>query len=98
MERELSPQAVADKVFELTEQFGQYVFGHPEILDSIPEGAALVFLDVDDPAFNQANLALAEGIPMPSGSERVLVRMQKRVRVVEQVSWAADIMLAPQLA
>jgi len=34
---------VADKIFELTEQFNQYVFEHPEILDEIPDKAVLVF-------------------------------------------------------
>lgn len=96
MVNNMNSQAVADKVFELSEQFNRYVFDHPEILDKIPDKAVLVLLDADDPEFNQANLALADATPLPPGSQRVHVRMQKRVRIVQQVHWDADIRPAPQ--
>jgi len=89
------PQTIAEKVLELTEQFTQQVFEHPELLDALPDRAALIFLDADDPDFNAANLALAEESPLPDDSERVYIRMQRQVRLVEQVSWAAKIVAAP---
>lgn len=94
----MNAQAVADKVFELSEQFNHYIFDHLEILDSIPDKAMLVFLDANDPIFNQANLALAEAATLPNGSRRVYVEMQKRVRYVQQIQWEADIRPVPQLA
>ena len=89
---------MADKVFELSEQFNRYVFDHPEVLDEIPAKAVLVLLDADDPEFNKANLDLAEATLLPPGSQRVHITMQKRVRIVQQVHWDANIRPIPQLA
>jgi hypothetical protein len=94
----MNSQSVADKILELSEQFNRYVFEHPEILDEIPDKAMLVLLDVDDPDFNKANLDLAEATLLPPGSQRVYVKMQKRVRIVQQVHWEADIRPVSQLA
>jgi len=98
MVNRMNSQLMADKIFELSEQFNRYVFDHPDILDSIPDKAMLVLLDVDDPEFNKANLDLAEATPLLPGGQRVYVEMQKRVRTVEQVHWMADIRALPQLA
>ena len=95
MEAKVDPQAVAEKVLELTEQFNQHVFDHPEVLDTLPERAVLIFLDPDDPNFNRANVLLAEQSPLPENAERVYVQMRRHVRVVEEVSWAAEIVPAP---
>ena len=91
----LTPQQVADKVLELTEQFNRYVFNNPDVLDRLPDKAVLVFLDADDPAFNQANIELAQATPTSTNGSRVYVRMQKRVRVVQQVEWTPDISTSP---
>jgi hypothetical protein len=98
MERKVTPEEVAEKVFELTEQFNQYVFEHPDILDHIPDKAALVFLDADDPDFNEANLALANTTTKPADAQHVYIKMQKHIRIVEQVDWEAKILLTPQEA
>ena len=73
----MNSKSVADKIFELSEQFNRYVFDHPEILDEIPDKAVLVLLNEDDPEFNKANLDLAEATPLPPGSERIHVEIQK---------------------
>ena len=93
----MNKESFSDKIFELSEQFNRYVFEHPEILDDIPDKAVLVLLDADDPEFNRANIDLAEATPLPAGSQRVHVRMKKRVRTIRQVHWEADIQ-APQFA
>jgi hypothetical protein len=87
-----------DKIFELSAEFNRYVFEHPEILDRIPDQALLILMDVDDPEFNQANLDLAEATPSPPGIQRVHIMMKKRVRVVQQVQWEADVQPVAQLA
>jgi hypothetical protein len=92
MERKLISEQVADKVFELSEQFNQYVFDHPEILDHIPPEAILIFLDPDDAAFNKANLELADSLPQPPGGQRVYIKMQKRVHIIEHIVWEAEIL------
>ena len=96
MERQLTEAEIAEKVFELSEQFNQYLFEHPEILDNIPDQAVLIFLDADDPSFNAANLELADKSPYPADSQRIFIRMQKQVRVVQEVTWEADILTSPQ--
>ena len=91
-------EEIAEKVFELIEQFNQYVFEHPEILDLIPDKAVLIFLDADDPAFNEANVELANTAPQSPDMQRIYIKMQKRVHVVEQVNWEAEILPSPQIA
>ena len=86
---------IADKVLELGEQFNRYVFEHPEILDNLPDRAVLVFLDAEDHRFNEANIVVASASPLPAESERVYVQMRRRVRVVEQVEWEAEIVPNP---
>jgi|MudIll2142460700_1097286.scaffolds.fasta_scaffold2150457_1 hypothetical protein len=94
----LTPQQVADKVFELTEQFNHYVFENPDVLDNIPDKATLVFLDADDPEFNRANMELARATPRPADSPVVYVRMQKQVRIIERVEWQPSIAASPVVA
>jgi hypothetical protein len=96
MESKLVTDRVTDKVFELFEQFNQYVFAHPEILDEIPDKAVLVFLDAGDPAFNEANIQLADSNPHPSSGPRIYIKMRKRVRMVEQVDWEPEVLLTPR--
>jgi hypothetical protein len=95
---ELTPQQIADKVFELTEQFNQYVFDNPDVLNDIPDKATLVFLDADDPEFNRANMELARVMPRPTDSPLVYVKMQKRVRIVQQVEWMPQVLASPLAA
>ncbi|MBI5301081.1 MAG: hypothetical protein HY868_03015 [Chloroflexi bacterium] len=94
----LTPQQISDKVLELTEQFNHYVFNAPEILDHIPDKALLVFLDADDPEFNRANVELARATPRPPDSSVVYVKMQKRVRMIQQVEWQPEVVAAPLVA
>ena len=93
---QLTPDEIADKILILAEQFNQFVFENPEILDEVPEKAALVFLDVDDPAFNEANLKLAHASPLPpESSGHIFIEMKRRVRVVEEIKWEARIAALP---
>ena len=84
---------IADKIFELTEQFNQYVFEHPEILDEIPDKAMLVFLDADDPTFNEANIRLANSSPGRTNNPRVYIKMHKRIRMVQRIDWQPEVLL-----
>ncbi|MEW6665586.1 MAG: DUF5647 family protein [Thermodesulfobacteriota bacterium] len=90
-----TPEQVADKVMELTEQFNQYVFDNPGIVDSIPDRAILVFLDADDPEFNRANMEMIQAMPRPTDGPLVYVRMRKHVRIVQQVEWMPEVMESP---
>lgn len=97
METKLTAEQVANKVFQLTEQFNHFVFAHPEILDRIPEQAMLVFLDPEDPAFNEANLALVNATPPDLKQPKVYIQMHKHIRVVEQIEWSPHIIPASQI-
>lgn len=94
----LKPEVVTDKVFELMEQFNHYVFAHPDILDELPEQAILVLLDPEDEAFNRANVELAKSMPNPPDAPIVYIRMDKQVRVVQQVEWTPSIVSSPLAA
>ena len=94
----LKPEIVADKVFELMEQFNRYVFAHPDILDELPERAILVLLDPEDEAFNRANVELAKSAPNPPDAPIVYIRMKKEVRMVQQVEWTPSIVQSPLAA
>lgn len=95
MEAKMSPAEVAEKVIELSEQFNQYVFEHPDILDNLPDRAVLIFLDADDDSFNEANSAVASESPLPTDSQRVYIQLKRRVQMVEKVNWEAEIVPAP---
>jgi len=94
----LKPEVVADKVFELMEQFNHYVFAHPDILDELPERAVLVLLDPQDEAFNRANIELAHSSRYPEDVPLVYVQMKRQVRVVQQIEWTPSIVPAPLAA
>lgn len=95
METKMKPGEVSDKVIELSEQFNQYVFEHPDILDALPERAVLVFLDADDQPFNEANVAIASQFQHPAESETVYIQLRRRVQIVEKIDWEAKIVPAP---
>ena len=95
MEAKMSPAEVAEKVIELSEQFNQYVFEHPDILDNLPDRAVLIFLDADDDSFNEANAVVASQSPLPTDSQRVYIQLKRRVQMVEKVNWEAEIVPAP---
>lgn len=97
MAAKLTAEQIADKVFQLTEQFNHFVFAHPEILDRIPDQAMLVFLDPEDPAFNEANLALVNATPPDLKQPKVYIQMHKHIRVVEQIEWSPHIIPASQI-
>ena len=93
----LNPKVVADKVFELMEQFNHYVFAHPDILDELPERAVIVLLDPEDEEFNRANIEMVKSSPKPpEDAPLVYIRMTKQV--VQQVEWTPTIMPAPLAA
>ena len=91
----LTPQQIADKTLGLTEQFNPYVFAAPEILDHIPNKSMLIFLDADAPEFNRVNIALTNAAPRPADTSVAYVRMQKRVRMIQQIEWQPEIVASP---
>ena len=56
----LTKKQVADKTADLTKVFGDYVFTHPDVLNAIPDGAVVAFLDEKDSAFNREAQKLAQ--------------------------------------
>ncbi len=93
----LAAQQVTDKIYEFTEQFHRYVFGHPDILDNIPDKAVLVFLDPDDPEFNRASIQRAKALSHPEAGPLIYIEMRQHLRIVQQVEWQPQI-VAPPLA
>jgi len=87
-----------EKLFDLFEQFNHYVFSHPDVLDNLPEKAALVLLDAEDEEFNQRNIELAKSNRYPEDVPIVYIRMKKEVRMVQQVEWTPSIVQSPLAA
>ena len=54
-----SREAIVEKNITLSFEFDRYVVEHPEVLDQIPDGAAVIFLPKDDPELYRVNLETA---------------------------------------
>ncbi|MBU2611940.1 MAG: hypothetical protein KJ606_13500 [Chloroflexi bacterium] len=87
--------AFHDKLFDLIEQFHHYVFSHPDVLDKLPEKAALVLLDAEDEEFNRRNIELAKNNRYPEDVPIVYVRMTRQVRMIQQIEWTPSIVSSP---
>ena len=72
----IDPHDFAQKQLELTGEFGKYLFDHPEVDDSLPEGAYVYFEVAGEPEFNQYTLSLAEKQRRETGAPIVRVRIQ----------------------
>ena len=54
------PEAMEERHTTLIQEFNEYVFEHPELLQKIPDGAVVVLQVADDPEYNAWSRALAE--------------------------------------
>ncbi len=52
-------ETIIEKNITLSFEFERYVAEHPEMLNQIPDGAAVVFLPKDDPELYRINLETA---------------------------------------
>ncbi|MBM4067830.1 MAG: hypothetical protein FJ271_02625 [Planctomycetes bacterium] len=66
----------AKKQFELTVEFGKYVFAHPEMDDRVPDGAFIYFEIDGEPGFSQYSRELAEQQRCEECVPVVLVRVK----------------------
>jgi hypothetical protein len=62
--------------FELTAEFGKYVFDHPVVDELLPDGAHVYFQIAGEEEFNQYSRELAERQRREEGVPVVLVRIQ----------------------
>lgn len=72
----IDPHEFAMKQFELTAEFGKYVFAHPEVDDILPDGAYVYFQIEGEPEFNQYSRQLAERQQREEKVPVVLVRIK----------------------
>jgi len=56
----IDPREFSRKQLELTAEFGKYVVDHPEVDETLPDGACIYFEIVGEPEFNQYSRELAE--------------------------------------
>jgi Family of unknown function (DUF5647) len=63
---------ITDKGFDLSRRWGLAVIDNPSLLDEIPDGANLVLVPDDDPAFAEAKIEL--GIAAVRRGENVYFR------------------------
>lgn len=55
-------ETIVEKNITLSFEFERYVAEHPEMLNQIPDGAAVVFLPKDDPELYRVNLETARKV------------------------------------
>jgi len=72
----IDPHEFAKKQFELTAEFGKYVFAHPQVDDILPDGAFVYFEIEGEPEFNQYSRQLAERQQREEKVPVVLVRIK----------------------
>jgi hypothetical protein len=72
----IDPQDFERRQFELTAEFGKYVFDNPEVEDLMPNGAHVYFQIVGDEEFNQYSRELAERQRREERVPVVLVRIK----------------------
>jgi hypothetical protein len=56
----IDPHDFSKMQFDLTAEFGKYIFDHPEVDDMLPDGAFIYFEVEGEPEFNQYSRELAE--------------------------------------
>jgi hypothetical protein len=72
----IDPHEFSQKQFELTAEFGKYLFEHPELDQQLPNGA-FVYFEIDgEPDFSQYSRTLAERQHREEGVPVVLVRVK----------------------
>jgi hypothetical protein len=86
----IEPNAFSKKQFELTAEFGKYVFEHLEVDEQLPDGAFVYFQIEGEPEFNDYSRMLATEQQQREGVPIILVRIKglappQRSRLIEPV-------------
>ena len=56
----MTQREFAEKCLLIGGEFDRYAMEHPEVMDQIPSGAAVILLRKDDPGFCEENMKLAQ--------------------------------------
>jgi hypothetical protein len=72
----IDPHDFTRKQFELTAEFGKFVFDHPEVEEQLPDGAYVFFEIAEEPEFNRYSRELAENQGRSEGRPLVRVRIE----------------------
>ena len=72
----MNAKVFTQKQFELTAEFGKYVFDHPEIDDVLPDGAHVYFEIEGDEGFNRHSRRLAQEQQQKGQGPVVIVRVK----------------------
>jgi len=94
----IDPREFAQRQFELTAEFGKFVFDNPEVDERLADGAFVYFEIVGEPEFNQYSRELAERQHREEGVPVVLVRVKglappQGSRLIEPVIEPAPVVL-----
>ena len=84
----MSSDEMVKKNLDLHAEWMQYVFAHPEALEQIPPGAAVVIIPTDDPELAQANEQTLRGLRRQE-LPVVVVRIQSPIPVIPTIELAA---------
>ena len=78
---------VVRKNLDLLNEFMQFAFETPEILDQIPPGAELIILPENDPDVYQANQETLQGLRR-QGRNCIVVHLRKPERIPPRIEVA----------
>ena len=75
----MDPPDFEQKQFELASEFGKYVFDHPEVDETLPDGAHVYFQIAGEEEFNKYSRELAERQRREEGREAQLKEIQAAI-------------------
>jgi len=74
-QKKVKSNRIITQNIELLGKFNRYLIEHPEITNSVPEGAEVILLPVDSPSLLKANLKILEKLLLRKSSPTVLVKV-----------------------
>ncbi len=85
----MTQDEIVRKNLDLLNEFMQFAFESPDILDQIPPGTELIILPEDDSELYKANQEILEGLKR-QGKSYTVVRMRKPERIPPRIEVAAE--------
>ena len=85
----MTQDEIVRKNLDLINEFMQFAFDSPDILDQIPPGSELIILPENDPELYKANQETLEGLKR-QGKSYTVVHMRKPERIPPRIEVAVE--------
>lgn len=74
----MNNETIVKKNIELLGKFNRYLVENPKVAETIPEGAEIVLLPIDNPSLLKANLKILENLLLRKTASTVLVKVSEK--------------------